>query len=241
MYEELKKVIDNSDNIVFFGGAGVSTESDIPDFRSSNGIFNAQKNITYSPETVVSHSFFMRNPEFFYQFYKDKMIYENAKPNNAHKALAKLEQIGKLKAIITQNIDGLHQMAGSKNVLELHGTIHKNYCMKCNKNFGLDYIIKSENIPHCDVCGGIVRPDVVLYEESLDSDVLSESLHYISNADVLIIGGTSLIVYPAASLVNYFRGSKLVLINKSSTSQDNNADIVINDSIGKVLGDIVLI
>ncbi|WP_455089559.1 NAD-dependent protein deacylase [Peptoanaerobacter stomatis] len=241
MYEELKKVIDNSDNIVFFGGAGVSTESDIPDFRSSNGIFNAQKNITYSPETVVSHSFFMRNPEFFYQFYKDKMIYENAKPNNAHKALAKLEQIGKLKAIITQNIDGLHQMAGSKNVLELHGTIHKNYCMKCNKNFDLDYIIKSENIPHCDVCGGIVRPDVVLYEESLDSDVLSESLHYISNADVLIIGGTSLIVYPAASLVNYFRGSKLVLINKSSTSQDNNADIVINDSIGKVLGDIVLI
>lgn len=241
MYEELKKVIDNSDNIVFFGGAGVSTESDIPDFRSSNGIFNAQKNITYSPETVVSHSFFMRNPEFFYQFYKDKMIYENAKPNNAHKALAKLEQIGKLKAIITQNIDGLHQMAGSKNVLELHGTIHKNYCMKCNKNFDLDYIIKSENIPHCDVCGGIVRPDVVLYEESLDSDVLSESLHYISNADVLIIGGTSLIVYPAASLVNYFRGSKLVLINKSSTSQDSNADIVINDSIGKVLGDIVLL
>ena len=241
MYEELKKVIDNSDNIVFFGGAGVSTESDIPDFRSSNGIFNAQKNITYSPETVVSHSFFMRNPEFFYQFYKDKMIYENAKPNNAHNALAKLEQIGKLKAIITQNIDGLHQMAGSKNVLELHGTIHKNYCMKCNKNFDLDYIIKSENIPHCDVCGGIVRPDVVLYEESLDSDVLSESLHYISNADVLIIGGTSLIVYPAASLVNYFRGSKLVLINKSSTSQDSNADIVINDSIGKVLGDIVLL
>ncbi|MGP1489377.1 MAG: NAD-dependent protein deacylase [Peptoanaerobacter stomatis] len=241
MYEELKKVIDKSNNIVFFGGAGVSTESDIPDFRSSNGIFNAQKNITYSPETVVSHSFFMRNPEFFYQFYKDKMIYENAKPNNAHKALAKLEQIGKLKAIITQNIDGLHQMAGSKNVLELHGTIHKNYCMKCNKNFDLDYIIKSENIPHCDVCGGIVRPDVVLYEESLDSDVLSESLHYISNADVLIIGGTSLIVYPAASLVNYFRGSKLVLINKSSTSQDSNADIVINDSIGKVLGDIVLI
>ena len=241
MYEELKKVIDNSDNIVFFGGAGVSTESDIPDFRSSNGIFNAQKNITYSPETVVSHSFFMRNPEFFYQFYKDKMIYENAKPNNAHKALAKLEQIGKLKAIITQNIDGLHQMAGSKNVLELHGTIHKNYCMKCNKKFDLDYIIKSENIPHCDVCGGTVRPDVVLYEESLDSNVLSESLHYISNADVLIIGGTSLIVYPAASLVNYFRGSKLVLINKSSTSQDGNADIVINDSIGKVLGDIVLI
>ena len=241
MYEELKKVIDNSDNIVFFGGAGVSTESDIPDFRSSNGIFNAQKNITYSPETAVSHSFFMRNPEFFYQFYKDKMIYENAKPNNAHKALAKLEQIGKLKAIITQNIDGLHQMAGSKNVLELHGTIHKNYCMKCNKNFDLDYIIKSENIPHCDVCGGTVRPDVVLYEESLDSNVLSESLHYISNADVLIIGGTSLIVYPAASLVNYFRGSKLVLINKSSTSQDGNADIVINDSIGKVLGDIVLI
>ena len=241
MYEELKKVIDNSDNIVFFGGAGVSTESDIPDFRSSNGIFNAQKNITYSPETVVSHSFFMRNPEFFYQFYKDKMIYENAKPNNAHKALAKLEQIGKLKAIITQNIDGLHQMAGSKNVLELHGTIHKNYCMKCNKKFDLDYIIKSENIPHCDVCGGTVRPDVVLYEESLDSNVLSESLHYISNADVLIIGGTSLIVYPAASLVNYFRGSKLVLINKSSTSQDGNADIVINDSIGKVLGDIVLL
>lgn len=239
MYEDLKKVIDDSDNIVFFGGAGVSTESNIPDFRSSSGIFNKEKNMTYSPETVVSHSFFMKNTKFFYEFYKDKMIYEEAMPNLAHKALAKLEELGKLKAVITQNIDGLHQMAGSKNVLELHGTIHKNYCMKCGTNFSLDYIINSDDIPYCNKCNHIVRPDVVLYEESLDQNILSKSIQFIRDADVLIIGGTSLIVYPASGLVNYFRGSKLVLINKSSTSQDKYADIVINDSIGKVLSKVI--
>lgn len=239
MYENLKQAIENSDNIVFFGGAGVSTESDIPDFRSSTGIFNPEKNTTYSPEIVVSHSFFMSNTEFFYEFYKDKMIYENAKPNKAHKALAKLEQVGKLKAIITQNIDGLHQMAGSKNVLELHGTIHKNYCMKCGKRFNLEYIIKSKAVPRCDECNGIIRPEVVLYEESLDDTVIAKSINYIQNADLLIIGGTSLIVYPAAGLINYFRGSKLALINKTTTSHDKYADIVINDSIGEVLGAVV--
>lgn len=235
MYEQLQEIIKNSDNIVFFGGAGVSTESDIPDFRSSNGIFNQKTNQTYTPERVVSHSFFETNTEFFYEFYKDKMIYENAKPNKAHIALAKLEKMGKLKAIITQNIDGLHQMAGSKNVLELHGTIHRNYCQNCNEFYDLNYIINSNGIPKCTKCNGIIKPDVVLYEESLDGDVIQKSIEAINNADVLIIGGTSLVVYPAAGLVNYFKGSKLVVINKSTTSQDEKADLVINDSIGKVL------
>ena len=213
MYEELKKIIETSNNIVFFGGAGVSTESDIPDFRSSNGIFNQKENIMYSPERVVSHTFFMNKTEFFYDFYKNKMIYKNAKPNKAHIALAKLEEQGKLKAIITQNIDGLHQMAGSKNVLELHGSIMKNTCMKCKKKFNLDYIINSIDVPKCDECGGIVKPDVVLYEESLDNDTVTKS-------------------------IDYFKGSKLILINKSTTPYDNTADIIINDSIGKVLGTI---
>lgn len=238
MYEELKKIIETSNNIVFFGGAGVSTESDIPDFRSSNGIFNQKENIMYSPERVVSHTFFMNKTEFFYDFYKNKMIYKNAKPNKAHIALAKLEEQGKLKTIITQNIDGLHQMAGSKNVLELHGSIMKNTCMKCKKKFNLDYIINSIDVPKCDECGGIVKPDVVLYEESLDNDTVTKSIDYIKKADVLIVGGTSLVVYPAASLINYFKGSKLILINKSTTPYDNAADIIINDSIGKVLGTI---
>lgn len=239
MYEELKKIIDNSDNIVFFGGAGVSTESNIPDFRSSNGIFNQKENQTYSPETVVSHNFFMKKTEFFYEFYKDKMIYKDAMPNKAHKALAKLEKMGKLKAVVTQNIDGLHQMAGSKNVLELHGSIMKNTCTKCGKKFDLEYIISSNKVPHCDECGSVIKPDVVLYEESLDSDVINSAISYIRQADVLIVGGTSLVVYPASGLINYFRGSKLILINKSTTSYDNNADLIINDSIGKVLGEVV--
>ena len=235
MYEELKKVIQNSDNIVFFGGAGVSTESNIPDFRSSKGIFNEKNKMTYSPETVVSHNFFITNPEFFYDFYKSKMVYPDAKPNKAHIALANLEKAGKLKAIITQNIDGLHQMAGSKNVLELHGTIHKNTCTKCAKKFELDYIIKSDSIPKCDECGGTIKPDVVLYGESLDSEVIDKSIYFISQADVLIIGGTSLVVYPAAGFIRYFKGSKLVLINKSETAYDRDADIVIHDSIGQVM------
>ena len=223
MYEELKKVIQNSDNIVFFGGAGVSTESNIPDFRSSKGIFNGKNKMTYSPETVVSHNFFMTNPEFFYDFYKSKMVYPDARPNKAHIALANLEKAGKLKAIITQNID------------ELHGTIHKNTCTKCAKKFDLDYIIKSDSIPKCDECGGTIKPDVVLYGESLDSEVIDKSIYFISQADVLIIGGTSLVVYPAAGFIRYFKGSKLVLINKSETAYDRDADIVIHDSIGQVM------
>lgn len=240
MYTKLKELINLSNNIVFFGGAGVSTESGIPDFRSSKGIFNPDKNINYSPETIVSHSFFMKNPEFFYDFYKTKMIYENAKPNDAHKALAKLEEQGKLKSIITQNIDGLHQMAGSKKVIELHGSINRNYCMNCHSTYDLKYVLSNEAIPHCEKCNGIVRPDVVLYEEALNEDVISDAVMYLSKADMLIIGGTSLVVYPAAGLIRYFKGSHLVLINKSSTSQDSNADIVINESIGKVLGSIIL-
>ena len=235
MYEQLQEVIKNSNNIVFFGGAGVSTESNIPDFRSSKGIFNEKNNMTYTPETVVSHDFFINNPEFFYEFYKSKMIYPDAKPNKAHIALAELEKEGKLKAVITQNIDGLHQMAGSTNVFELHGTIHKNTCTQCGKKFELDYIIKSDGVPKCDKCSGIIKPDVVLYGESLDSEIIEKSIYYISNADVLIIGGTSLVVYPAAGFIRYFNGSKLVLINKSETSYDKDADIVIHDSIGKVM------
>lgn len=239
MYDELKDIIDKSDNIVFFGGAGVSTESNIPDFRSSNGIYNQKTGINYSPEQVISHSFFVKNPEFFYQFYKDKMVYQDAKPNKAHKALAKLEEMGKLKAVVTQNIDGLHQTAGSKNVLELHGSIMRNYCTKCNTFYDLDYMMRGDPVPKCEKCGATVKPDVVLYEEPLDGEVIEQAVHYISKADVLIIGGTSLVVYPAASFVNYYHGDKLVLINKSETSRDAYANLVIHDSIGKVLGEAV--
>lgn len=239
MYEQLKKIIDESDNIVFFGGAGVSTESGIPDFRSANGIYNQKTGISYSPEEVISHSFFVKNPEFFYKFYKEKMIFPDAKPDRAHIALAKLEQMGKLKAVITQNIDGLHQKAGSKNVLELHGSVLKNYCMNCGAKYDLNYIANSVGIPKCEKCGGTVRPDVVLYEEGLDMDVINQSVEYISRADVLIVGGTSLVVYPAAGLINYYHGNKLVLINKTVTAGNNRANIFIMDSIGEVLGDIV--
>jgi NAD-dependent deacetylase len=239
-YSNLLSVIRSTNNIVFFGGAGVSTESKIPDFRSETGLYKTKNNYSYPPEVMLSHSFFTSHPEDFFDFYKSKMIYKDAKPNAAHYALSELEKMGTLKAIITQNIDGLHQISGSKNVLELHGSIHKNYCMECNHTFNLDYILRSNSlIPKCNICGGTIKPDVILYEESLDMKILNKSIQYIINADVLIIGGTSLVVYPASSLINYFNGSKLVLINKSSTTYDNRADIIINDSIGKVLGEIL--
>jgi len=239
-YENLKSIIDNTDNIVFFGGAGVSTESSIPDFRSETGLYKTKNNFSYPPEVMLSHSFFVKYPEEFFEFYRSKMLYKDAKPNAAHLALATLEKKGKLKAVVTQNIDGLHQMAGSKNVLELHGSVLRNHCTKCGKSFDLDYIVASKDvIPKCDVCKEIVKPDVVLYEESLDMEVMRKSIEYIKNADVLIVGGTSLNVYPAAGMVDYFKGSKLILINKSTTPYDDRADMVINDSIGMVLSSVV--
>lgn len=234
--EKLKELINGSNNIVFFGGAGVSTESGIPDFRSTDGLYHQEYD--YPPETILSHSFFMRNPEEFYRFYKNKMLCLDAKPNMAHKKLAELEKAGKLKAVITQNIDGLHQAAGSKEVLELHGSVHRNYCTRCGQFYDLDYVRNSEGVPTC-TCGGRIKPDVVLYEEGLDDRTIQKSIDYIRNADMLIIGGTSLVVYPAAGLIDYYRGNKLVLINKSVTSRDSQADLVISDSIGKVLGTVV--
>ncbi|WP_415331473.1 NAD-dependent protein deacylase [Clostridium perfringens] len=236
---KLKEIIKNSNNIVFFGGAGVSTESGIPDFRSANGLFNEKLNITFTPEQLVSHSFFQRYPREFFNFYKTKLIYPDAKPNDAHIALAKLEEMGKLKAIVTQNIDGLHQMAGSKNVFELHGSVLRNYCVDCHAFYDEKFILESKGVPKCTKCGGIVKPDVVLYEEPLDDNVIRGAIDAISKADTLIIGGTSLVVYPAAGLINYFRGKNLVLINKSSTQADSKAHLVINDSIGKVLGNLI--
>ena len=233
--EELAQILKNSNNIVFFGGAGVSTESNIPDFRSSNGLWNEKLKINFTPEQLVSHTFFIKYPDDFFEFYKDKLIYPDAQPNDAHKVLAKLEEMGKLKAIVTQNIDGLHQAAGSKNVFELHGSVLRNYCMSCHEFYDEKYILKSEGIPVCQKCGGRVKPDVVLYEEGLDNDIIDGAVRAIAQADTLIIGGTSLVVYPAAGLINYFRGNKLVLINKSETSADRKADLVIHDSIGKVL------
>ncbi len=237
--EKLTQILRNSNNIVFFGGAGVSTESNIPDFRSANGLFNARLNMTLSPEQLVSHTYFIRFPEEFFNFYKAKLIYPEAKPNEAHIALANLEEMGKLKAIITQNIDGLHQAAGSKNVFELHGSIHRNYCIKCNDSYDMDFILNSKGIPTCPKCSGTVRPNVVLYEEGLDESVLKGAIDAISKAYTLIIGGTSLVVYPAANLINYFKGKNLVLINKSITSADSKADLVIHDSIGKVLSEAI--
>ncbi|HHU79504.1 MAG TPA: NAD-dependent protein deacylase [Clostridiales bacterium] len=237
--QKLKTLISESSNIVFFGGAGVSTESNIPDFRSESGIFAAKQKYGYSPEYMLSHSFFIEHTAEFYDYYKNQMIYKDAKPNKAHLSLAYLEQIGKLKAVITQNIDGLHQQAGSREVLELHGSVHRNYCMKCGKKYSLDHVLNSSDVPKCNMCDGMVRPDVVLYEEMLDDNILSKSAEYISNADVLIVGGTSLAVYPAAGLINYYRGGKLILINKSATPYDGMADLVINDSIGKVLGEVM--
>lgn len=234
--ERLKQMINDSSNIAFLGGAGVSTESNIPDFRSNEGLYNSKKIFKYSPEVMLSHSFFKKHTAEFYKFYKSKMIYKDAKPNLAHKSLAKLEEMGKLKAVITQNIDGLHQMAGSKNVLELHGSVYRNYCTKCGTFYSLDYILNSkDDIPICEKCGGVIKPDVVLYEECLNEDVIQKSVNHIMSADMLIVGGTSLVVYPAAGLIKYFKGSKLVIINKKSTLYDQDANLIINDSIGEVL------
>lgn len=233
--ERLKEIIAESDNIVFFGGAGVSTESGIPDFRSVDGLYNQK--YKYPPEQIISHTYFKHYPEEFFEFYKDKMIFRDAEPNAAHIRLAELEKEGKLKAVITQNIDGLHQKAGSKEVLELHGSIHRNYCERCHKFYDLDYIVNSEGVPKCS-CGGIVKPDVVLYEEGLDNTILNKAVKYIHNAEVLIIGGTSLVVYPAAGLIDYFKGKYLVVINKSPTSRDTYADLLIQDSIGKVFSNV---
>lgn len=233
--EKLTQILKESNNIVFFGGAGMSTESGIPDFRSSNGLWNEKLNITITPEQLVSHTYFVRYPEEFFNFYRAKLIYPDAKPNEGHKALATLEEMGKLKAIVTQNIDGLHQEAGSKKVFELHGSIHRNYCMRCNEFYDASFILNSKGVPKCTKCGGTVKPDVVLYEEGLDENIIMGAVKAISKADTLIIGGTSLVVYPAASLIHYFKGKNLVLINKSTTSADAKADLVIHDSIGKVL------
>ena len=232
--ETLKQWLSESENIVFFGGAGVSTESKIPDFRSTDGLYNQQ--YAYPPETILSHTFYMRRPEEFYRFYRNKMLFPDAEPNRAHKALAKLEQEGRLRAVITQNIDGLHQKAGSWEVLELHGSVLRNHCTKCGKFYGLEAVLESEGVPRC-TCGGVIKPDVVLYEEGLDQHTLQKAVYYISNADVLIIGGTSLTVYPAAGLIDYYGGKKLVLINKSVTPMDSRADLVISGPIGEILGD----
>ncbi len=235
----LVEILKNSNNIVFFGGAGVSTASGIPDFRSSNGLWNQKLNKQFSPEELVSHTMYMRYPEEFFEFYKDKLIYPEAKPNAAHIALAKLEEMGKLKAVVTQNIDGLHQSAGSKVVFELHGSVLRNYCESCHAFYDEKFVLASEGIPTCEKCGGRVKPDVVLYEEGLDNDIIEGAVNAIVNADTLIIGGTSLVVYPAAGLIRYFTGRNLVLINKSATSADKNADLAINDDIAKVLGEAV--
>lgn len=236
--ENFQKIYDNSDSIVFFGGAGVSTESGIPDFRSQDGLYSQQWK--YPPETIISRSFFDANPVEFYRFYREKLIIKNIRPNTAHFQLAKMEEKGKLKAVVTQNIDGLHQKAGSKNVFELHGSTLRNFCMDCGAEYGIDFIAESENspdkLPRCAKCGGLVKPDVILYEESLDQNVINGAVNAIKNADTLIIGGTSLVVYPAAGLIDYFRGKNIVLINKSATAGDARANLVIHESIGKVLG-----
>lgn len=245
--EKLQQAINESSYIVFFGGAGVSTESGIPDFRSQDGLYNQK--YKYPPEEIVSHTFLIHKTEEFYEFYKDKMLAPDAKPNAAHYKLAELEKAGKLKAVITQNIDGLHQAAGSKEVLELHGSVLRNYCSKCGKRFdstdedvyaGVKYIQAAAGVPKCDECGGTVRPDVVLYEEGLDNYVISRTIEHISKADMLIIGGTSLVVYPAASFINYFNGKHLAVLNMASTGRDSQADIVIHDKIGEILSQITV-
>lgn len=234
--QTLQKWVNESNRIVFFGGAGVSTESGVPDFRSVDGLYNQKYD--YPPEEILSHTFYRRRPEEFYRFYRDKMLYTDVKPNAAHLKLAELEEKGKLSAVVTQNIDGLHQAAGSKRVYELHGSVHRNYCEECGKFFDMQYIIDSDSVPKCDKCGGPVKPDVVLYEEGLDSNTMNGALKAISEADMLIIGGTSLAVYPAAGLIDYYRGNRLVLINMSKTPMDRRADLVIYDKIGKVLSEI---
>lgn len=240
MFEELKKIIDEASNVVFFGGAGVSTESGIPDFRSKDGLYHAEQSYGYPPETILSHTFYVKHTETFFKYYKENLICRDVQPNKAHLALAALERSGKLKAVITQNIDGLHQKAGSVNVLELHGSTLRNTCEKCGEHYDLDYVMDEANcehgIPYCKICGGRIKPDVVLYEEMLDNDVMIKAINAIQAADVMIVGGTSLNVYPAAGLISYFRGKHLVLINRSATPYDDAADLVIHDTIGKVLG-----
>lgn len=233
--ENLKEIINESKRVVFFGGAGVSTESGIPDFRSKDGLYNQK--YKYPPEEILSHTFFMNNTEDFYKFYKDKMNSLKYKPNITHIKLAELEKTGKLKAIVTQNIDGLHQKAGSKNVLELHGSVHRNYCMKCGKFYDAEYVFNSDGVPKCS-CGGIIKPDVVLYEESLKDDILEEAIMQIENCDTLIVGGTSLTVYPASGLIRFYKGNKLILINKDKTPYVKKANIVINDNLGKVFNNL---
>lgn len=234
--EQLQQWLDESSSIVFFGGAGVSTESGIPDFRSVDGLYH--QHYDQPPETILSHTYFMAHPEGFFQFYREKMLCLDAQPNAAHRKLAELERAGRLKAVVTQNIDGLHQKAGSRTVYELHGSVLRNYCMKCRQFYGADFMVEARGVPRCPACGGIVKPDVVLYEEQLDQETLEASVLAISRADMLIVGGTSLVVYPAAGLVNYYRGDKLVLINRDATPYDRRADLVIHDAIGKVLGGI---
>ncbi len=237
MDARVKNIVEKSKNIVFFGGAGVSTESGIPDFRSKDGLYTAMNKYGYPPERILSHSFFVEHPDIFYRYYRKHMLYPDVLPNAAHFSLAKLESEGKLQAIITQNIDGLHQKAGSKNVHELHGSVLRNYCMNCNEKYEADFIIKNNSIPRCEKCGGIVKPDVVLYEEPLDARVLDRAVNAISAADTVIVGGTSLVVYPAAGLLEYFRGDNLILINKDRTAYDERATLLINDSICLVLGE----
>ena len=232
---ELQQIINESSNIVFFGGAGVSTESGIPDFRSVDGLYNQR--FEYLPEEILSHTFFVNHTEYFYDFYREKMLALDARPNDAHIKLAQLEKSGKLSAVVTQNIDGLHQMAGSKNVYELHGSVHRNYCMSCHKFYDAEYIKNSEGIPRCE-CSGIIKPDVVLYEEGLNDDVVSGAINAIANADCLIVAGTSLNVYPAAGFIRYFNGKYFVLINRDKTPADSSADLVIHDSVGKILSKI---
>ncbi|MDD7684377.1 NAD-dependent protein deacylase [Eubacterium pyruvativorans] len=238
MDERLKKIIDESSNIVFFGGAGVSTESGVPDFRSESGLYHAKQKYGHSPETMLSHTFYVNHPEAFYQYYKENLIHPEARPNAAHRALAKLEEMGKLRAVITQNIDGLHQKAGSRTVYEVHGSVLRNYCESCHKFYDVNYIMDEshckDGVPYC-TCGGRIKPDVVLYEEALDQRVLGAAVDAIERADCMIVGGTSLVVYPAAGLINYFHGKHLVLINKSATPYDSKAGLVINDAIGKVM------
>ena len=238
MVEKLEKIISQSQNIVFFGGAGVSTESGIPDFRSVDGLYHQKYD--YPPETILSHTFWEENPEEFYRFYRDKLIVKGAKPNAAHKKLAELEQKGILSAVVTQNIDGLHQMAGSKTVYELHGSVHRNYCERCHACYDAEWILQTEGVPHCPHCGGLVKPDVVLYEESLPEQTVEQAVRAIAAADVLLIGGTSLTVYPACSLLRYFRGEHLVVLNRDATQIDEQADLCIRDKIGAVLSQIVL-
>lgn len=236
---DLKEIIEKSKRICFFGGAGVSTESGIPDFRSGDGIYSEEYG-ELSPEVILSHTFFISHPDVFYRFYREKIIYTGAKPNGAHRALAELERRGALNAVVTQNIDGLHQAAGSNNVIELHGSVYRNYCMECGRKYGLSHVMKADGVPLCENCGGLVRPDVVLYEEPLDDEVVARAVQSIRAADTLIIGGTSLVVYPAAGLIRHFCGDNLAVINKSPTYADRIATLVIHDSIAKALSNAVL-